>query len=344
VSAFGELNGAPEISGPGSELCSARDRDAVPDQPDLLPGEDGSSWRKEVSERLHRYHAKRRPRAPRYPSLRLKFDPPGTTWSSAALESSAVAAPAQVIPQPSAVSRQALAMDYAEPATQAAEAVEPVASESRPKKAEIRLQEATAKIIEFPKWAYEPPVHAYDLAESILDRPRILEAPEIVPPPPALGGITIEGAATPEPERRPGIDMPLRSAVVRKRLLAVAVDVAVIAVAAGLFGGVFLRITGAGLTVLHLAGGSAGLLALLWASYQYLLIVHSGTTPGLRFMRLQIRRFDGTSPSRTIRRARVLCAIVSAASLGMGYAWSFLDEDGLCWHERVTKTHIAPQE
>jgi uncharacterized RDD family membrane protein YckC len=235
-------------------------------------------------------------------------------------------------------------MDYAEPATQAAEAVEPVASESRPKKAEIRLQEATAKIIEFPKWAYEPPVHAYDLAESILDRPRILEAPEIVPPPPALGGITIEGAATPEPERRPGIDMPLRSAVVRKRLLAVAVDVAVIAVAAGLFGGVFLRITGAGLTVLHLAGGSAGLLALLWASYQYLLIVHSGTTPGLRFMRLQIRRFDGTSPSRTIRRARVLCAIVSAASLGMGYAWSFLDEDGLCWHERVTKTHIAPQE
>jgi hypothetical protein len=36
--------------------------------------------------------------------------------------------------------------------------------------------------------------------------------------------------------------------------------------------------------------------------------------------------------------------MLSLAALGMGYAWQFLDEDGLCWHERVTKTHIAAQE
>ena len=34
-------------------------------------------------------------------------------------------------------------------------------------------------------------------------------------------------------------------------------------------------------------------------------------------------------------------SLLSAISLGLGYAWHFLDEDGLCWHERVTKTHIA---
>jgi len=35
---------------------------------------------------------------------------------------------------------------------------------------------------------------------------------------------------------------------------------------------------------------------------------------------------------------------LSAISLGMGYAWLFLDEDGLCWHERVTKTYLAPEK
>src|SRR4029077_21211083 len=52
----------------------------------------------------------------------------------------------------------------------------------------------TAKIIEFPR-SWTPAAAPFDeLAEPVLDRdrPRILEAPEVIPPPPALGGITIE--------------------------------------------------------------------------------------------------------------------------------------------------------
>jgi len=26
----------------------------------------------------------------------------------------------------------------------------------------------------------------------------------------------------------------------------------------------------------------------------------------------------------------------------LGYAWTFLDEDQLSWHDRITKTHLAP--
>jgi hypothetical protein len=26
----------------------------------------------------------------------------------------------------------------------------------------------------------------------------------------------------------------------------------------------------------------------------------------------------------------------------MGYAWVFLDEDALCWHDRITHTYLAP--
>ena len=35
--------------------------------------------------------------------------------------------------------------------------------------------------------------------------------------------------------------------------------------------------------------------------------------------------------------------ILSALSLGLGYAWCMLDEDQLCWHDRITKTHSAPK-
>jgi uncharacterized RDD family membrane protein YckC len=82
----------------------------------------------------------------------------------------------------------------------------------------------------------------------------------------------------------------------------------------------------------------------LWAAYQYLLIVYSGTTPGLRAMKLQLQRFDGSFPSRRLRRWRVLGSVLAGISLGMGYAWQFLDEDNLCWHERVTKTYLAPEK
>jgi hypothetical protein len=26
----------------------------------------------------------------------------------------------------------------------------------------------------------------------------------------------------------------------------------------------------------------------------------------------------------------------------MGYAWVFLDENALCWHDRITHTYLAP--
>src|SRR5579863_8376274 len=37
--------------------------------------DDSSLWRLEVAARLNRYQARRKPRPPRYPSLRLRFEP-----------------------------------------------------------------------------------------------------------------------------------------------------------------------------------------------------------------------------------------------------------------------------
>src|SRR5512133_786054 len=87
-------------------------------QESLLPGQDGSSWRKEVSERLNRYHARRRPRPPRYPSLRLKFEQPEARW--AGRDPVGQSPSVQATSQASPVMRQAVAVNYVEPTPEAA--------------------------------------------------------------------------------------------------------------------------------------------------------------------------------------------------------------------------------
>jgi uncharacterized RDD family membrane protein YckC len=312
-----------------------------PEQDTLLLAEEAASWRREVTERLNRYHARRGPRPPRYPSLRLKFDTADPRWAAAPREEILPSTPAQGNAQSALMSRQAVAVNYVEPLPVVSKPSEIHPEEVPPPPPKHNRSDHTAKLIEFPRTIYTPQAWANDLAEPILDRPRILEAPEIVPPPPALGGMTIEEVAKPEPERRPGVDMPLRSAPVGQRLLAGLIDGALVCAAVAIFGTAFYRIAGLALPILQIAEIIMGLLGACWGAYQYLLVVYSGSTPGLCALRLQLQCFDGMPTNQKLRRARVLCSLLSAISLGLGYAWHFLDEDGLCWHERVTRTHVA---
>jgi len=59
---------------------------------------------------------------------------------------------------------------------------------------------------------------------------------------------------------------------------------------------------------------------------------------------LKISRFDGGPASKNLRRWRVVASALSFVSLGLGYVWTFLDEDQLSWHDRITKTHLAPRK
>jgi uncharacterized RDD family membrane protein YckC len=202
-----------------------------------------------------------------------------------------------------------------------------------------------AKIIEFPGFAWGPPAPPPDqLAEPVSGRPRILEVPEVAPPPPALGGITIEAAEHPEAEKRLGIDIPLQSAPLGRRLAAALIDGLIIAAASALFGFIFWKVAAVRPPRLQILGLAAGIAAVFWAAYQYLMIVYAGSTPGLRLAGLELARFDGTSASRSLRRWRVFASWLSAVSAGMGYVWVFLDEDALCWHDRITHTYLAPKK
>ncbi len=307
---------------------------------DVVPGDEpNSAWRGELAARLSRYRARRKAPPPRYPSLKLPFESVASSPRASVDEGSR-------FPAFESVSNHALALDVprnesiVEPAAADSER-EPVLRSAAPVSPPVT--QISAKIIEFPRSAWAPPSPPPDqLAEPVSDKPRILEVPEIAPPPPALGGISIDPAQIQEIEKRPGIDFPLQSAPLGRRLVACFLDAALVAAASALFGFIFWKVAAVRPPELQLYSLAGAVLCVFWIVYQYLLIVHSATTPGLRAVGLQLTRFDGTPTTRSLRLWRVLASYLSAFSLGMGYAWVFLDEDSLCWHDRITHTFLSP--
>ena len=298
-------------------------------QTELLEPRDSESWRNELAARVNNYRARRRPRLPRYPSLQLKFDAPEPAWT-AHVDSS------RPVPLPAA-NRLAVARQDAL-GTQEEQSIPLRIAETEAS----AVAETGARILEFPRSSV--PLPAFDeLAEPVVDHPRILEVPELVLPPPALGGISMEAVEEPAQERRPGFELPLQAAPMARRLLAGTIDSLFVITAFTSFAYIFFRITAIVPSLQQAAGISVGLIALFWIAYQYFLIVHAGTTPGLKLAHLRLSRFDGTAVPRKIRRWRVLASVLSGLSLALGYAWCFLDEDRLCWHDRITRTYMAPR-
>jgi len=312
------------------------------------------SWRVEVAARLERYRTRRKPRTPRYPSLLLPFDSP-ESWSRPAAPSGSAAvaaAPARAEQdftfhtkeEPTAVGAPSLA----EPRQGSQQS-----QQQGPDRSPEQSPEQPAKVIEFPRSAAIPVFRASELADPIFDRPRIVEAPEILPPPPALGGMLMEPALQEPAERRGGADFPLPSASpsasIVRRALAALVDGVVLATALAAFAAIFLHLNPSLNPVRGplplLAGptfaGALGVVAvLLWAAYEFLFVVYTSSTPGLRAARLRLAGFDGSPLNRRWRRWRVLASFLSALSAGLGYLWCFLDQDGLCWHDRITRTQV----
>jgi uncharacterized RDD family membrane protein YckC len=323
--------GAPESDTSVTEMRP--EATAIPStlQTELLEPPVSDSWRNEVTARVNNYRARRRPRVPRYPSLQLKFDPTEPSWTAHAATS-----------QPLPSSRLAVAMQDA-PGAQA----EPPIPLRIVDADATGLGEGGARILEFPRSAVPrsaaPPPVFDELAEPVVERPRILEVAELVLPPPALGGISMEPVEEPAQERRPGFELPLQAAPMSRRVLAGAIDSLLVITAFAAFAYIFFRITAIIPSPQQAAGVSVSLIALFWIAYQYFLIVYTGTTPGLKAARLYLSRFDGTAVPKRIRHWRVLASVLSGLSLGLGYAWCFLDEDRLCWHDRITQTYMAPK-
>lgn len=314
-----EQDAAPSI--PATETLGRATRPSeIADCPDTTGNEPSlSDWRDQVSAKVKHYKTLK-PRKERYPSLQLQFDtvvPWKNDKSPLAAEREEFLASAQT--------------DFSPPTVEPGQQIVYPAS-----------TESTARVLEFPRPGTLP-FNRDELAEPVIDRPRILEAPELLPAPPALGGMLIESASEPEPERQPGIDMPLQTAPLARRVFAGVVDGIFVTGSTVIFGYMFLRFNSSLPQIRMAVEVAAALTMTLWFAYQAAFLIFCGTTPGLRATHLRIARFDGAPASRNLRRWRVVASALSFVSLGLGYAWIYLDEDQLSWHDRITKTHLAPK-
>ena len=91
---------------------------------------------------------------------------------------------------------------------------------------------------------------------------------------------------------------------------------------------------------LPLAGASAvSVLVALYVLYQMLFFSLNGDTPGMRYARISLCTFGDRNPTRKAMRLRVLATLLAACPLGLGLAWSCLDEERLGWHDRMSRMY-----
>jgi uncharacterized RDD family membrane protein YckC len=201
-------------------------------------------------------------------------------------------------------------------------------------------------LIVFPRPLLEPPLVPQpsrdELAEPVNSRPRILEVPEDIMP-------AMQGSLFPEirldadePEvrasREPEIEVPLRVVPVSARLMAGLTDAAVVMAAEALFGAIACRALPEVPHTKPFWMMLGGLTVLLWAVYQHLFLLYGGRTVGMHMRGIHLSTFDGRVPewAERRRRARFLC--LSLASVSLGFLWALVDEDTLCWHDRLSQT------
>jgi uncharacterized RDD family membrane protein YckC len=263
-------------------------------------------WRQEVISRVQQHRARRRRRLDPSATLELDFS---------ANESSSL----QPLPAIAHETRQALT---------------PPARSEMPKIIEFRRPAVVQ-----PVFIPQNRVEEFELAEPVLETPRILEAPEAEQMDllPAFADIQLESTGHRTGEQ---VELPPQSAALQHRAFAGLVDLLIVLVASAAFAMIYLvlihELPQPRLVLLT----TAAVGALLWLVYQYVFLVYSAGTPGMQMAQLELCTFQGQPVSVSLRRWRALASLLSCCSLGLGFAWALIDEDMLSWHDRITQTHV----
>jgi uncharacterized RDD family membrane protein YckC len=129
-----------------------------------------------------------------------------------------------------------------------------------------------------------------------------------------------------------------RVAPIMRRVTAGAMDVAMVSIGFGVFlvtawfggsefggGRVFWIALAACLLLISLFYG------LLWAMARR-------ESAGMRWTRLRLIAFDGSTPGCQVRLIRFVTAWLSYCSGGLGLLWAFADEENLTLHDRISET------
>jgi uncharacterized RDD family membrane protein YckC len=121
--------------------------------------------------------------------------------------------------------------------------------------------------------------------------------------------------------------------------MAFLVDLALVLAAGLAFAAIFARVAG------QIPGGIPGLisaaatLVVLHVVYQLLFFTFHGRTPGMLYARIDFCTLSDDNPTRSAMRRRILAQFIAALPLGLGLLWALLDEEGLGWHDRISRMY-----
>ncbi len=334
----------PEPRPEAEQFASAvQEQFALAPQPETPIGDIREIWRQEVANRLENYRARRRRRAARG-NMDLDFDPSQAAAAEPAPPAppAAQAAVAAAVPEPEAAPEPepeeppyyGEAPDETPAPTAGPETV--VHWDGTVGNVASQLPEVS-NLIEFPRLEEFTP--ANELAEPVPPGPRILDAPELVQEavPTPMADFSLEEEI--EPEAGSEIEIPLQVAPLPQRVFGGIVDFLLVLLGTALFGVIVFQIVGGVSASKAVVAMAAAIPCFFWMAYQYLFLVYSGRTLGTRAARVVLVSFEGEALDRRARRWRVLAMALSCVSLGLGFVWALVDEDTLCWHDRITRTY-----
>jgi uncharacterized RDD family membrane protein YckC len=130
-------------------------------------------------------------------------------------------------------------------------------------------------------------------------------------------------------------------ASLHERRLAATLDAALLFFAYGSFLALFSALGGRWAVSKVDAAVLAATLLLFYAQYFALFTFLGGATPGMLWRGLRLATFDGREPQLRDKAWRSFGYLVSAGTLMLGFLWALWDEDHLCWHDRISHTHLT---
>jgi uncharacterized RDD family membrane protein YckC len=121
-------------------------------------------------------------------------------------------------------------------------------------------------------------------------------------------------------------------------------DLGVALVATGVFTAIVYQVDQVTLSAdeaMRVVGAAFGLIL---ACYLFCFLLYAGRTAGMSWLGLSILNLDGEPPAASQRRSRACGTLLSLAALGVGFIWAAADEQGLTWHDRMSRTFVSQDE
>jgi uncharacterized RDD family membrane protein YckC len=136
--------------------------------------------------------------------------------------------------------------------------------------------------------------------------------------------------------------LPVASVEERRRALTI--DGACLAFAYGSFLALFGSLGGHFTLSKLSAAVCAFTFAFVYVQYFGLFTIFGGSTPGMMLSGLQVASVTGDVPTPRQYFLRAIGYVLSAGTGFLGFLWVCWDEDGLTWHDRISKTYVTRVE